>query len=200
MIGVLTLASYGLIGGGSIGNFLFQLENLGVFSYVLPFLMIFAVVYAILSKTSFLGKSNAVNVILSLAVGFMALQFDFVPYFFSEIFPRMGVLLSIILVAIILIGLFFDFRKKGTKVFFGILALIGFIVIVLQSFSEAFPWGGNLFSGSFWWWLEDHLAIVLTIALVIIGVAAVVWPRKGPDAQRKGFKITDFVTDESAES
>ena len=108
--GIMFLASYGISSGGTIGNFLYNLETLGFFSYVLPFLMIFAIVFAILEKIGFLGKNKGINFVLALAVALMALQFQFVSYFFAEIFPRLGVLLSILLVAIILLSLFLDFK------------------------------------------------------------------------------------------
>ncbi|PJE81407.1 hypothetical protein COU58_02910 [Candidatus Pacearchaeota archaeon CG10_big_fil_rev_8_21_14_0_10_32_42] len=172
--GLISLASYGIVGGGTVGNFLYQLETMGVFSYVLPFLMIFALIYAILSKSGFLGKNNAVNVVLSLAVSLMALQFNFVSYFFAEIFPRMGVMLSILLVAIILMSLFLDFNSKGAKWGFGVLAAIGIVVIVLQSFSESFGWGGgSLFDGPFWWMLQDNFAAIAIGVLVVGAIIAI---------------------------
>ncbi len=178
-----TLASYGLVnGGGAVGNLLYQLENMGFFDYVLPFLMIFAIVFAILEKIGFLGDKKAINVILALAVALMALQFQFVSYFFSEIFPRLGVLLSIILVAIILLSLFLDFESPTVKVVIGGLMFIGFIVIVLQSFSSAFPWSGDILNGPFWWWLQDNLSIVIVVAIVVGGFIAMV---KGPSDPAK---------------
>lgn len=36
--------------GGDIGNFLSQLEQMGFFAYALPFLLIFAITFGILSK------------------------------------------------------------------------------------------------------------------------------------------------------
>ena len=72
-------------------------NEMGVFSYVIPFLLIFAVVFAILKKTGMLssrsadGKgddNNGILAIISVAIGLLALQFDFVAEFFSIIFPR----------------------------------------------------------------------------------------------------------------
>ena len=191
------LATYGISSGGAFGNLLYQLENLGFFSYVLPFLMIFAIVFAILEKVQFLGTNKMVNVILSLAVSLMALQFQFVSYFFAEIFPRMGVLLSIILVLIILLGLFFNFKKKGTKLFVGILTFVGFIIILLQSFSDAFPWSADIFNGPVWWWAQNNLGTILTFVLllgVLIGI-----PLAGREKTNKNpkFTLTDFVTDDN---
>ncbi len=56
--GFINLASYGLGSGGTLGNMLFSWEQAGVFSYALPFLLIFAMLFAILEKTSLFGKNN----------------------------------------------------------------------------------------------------------------------------------------------
>ena len=45
----------------TITNILNTWADLGVFAYVLPFLMIFAVVFGILSKTEILGKNKGVR-------------------------------------------------------------------------------------------------------------------------------------------
>jgi len=174
MIGVINLVSYGISSGGAVGNLLYQLETMGVFSYVLPFLMIFALVYAILNKAKFLGNNNAVNVVLSLAVGLMALQFQFVSYFFSEIFPRLGVLLSILLVLIILMSLFVDFNGKAARIGFGLFAGIAGIIIIFQSFSDSFGWGSlDLLNSPFWWGLTDNLPAILVVVLVFGGIIAI---------------------------
>lgn len=171
--GIIALASYGIVGGGAVGNFLYDLETMGVFSYVLPFLMIFAIIYAIISKAKMLGDNTAVNFIISLAVALMALQFQFVSYFFAEIFPRLGVVLSLLLVFMILLGLFVDWTKPGTKWGFGILAGIAGVVILVQSFSDAFGWNGDLFGGSSWWWIQQYSSTIIVVILVlgvIIGI------------------------------
>jgi len=178
--GMITLASYGFFGGSTIGNFLSNLEALGFFNYVLPFLMIFAIVYAILSRSHLIGDKDAINIILSLAVSFMALQFNFVPYFFSEIFPRMGVLLSIILVAIILLSLFWDFKGKNggiAKAIVGILVGIGFVLILVQSFGEAFGFSlssGFPFGGTLGWQIQRNLPLIFMLAFVVVGIGALI--------------------------
>jgi len=58
-------------------------NNMGVFSYVIPFLLIFAVVFAILKKTGILGDDNdGILAIIAVAIGLLSLQFDFVSKFF----------------------------------------------------------------------------------------------------------------------
>jgi len=105
--GGIFLQPYGFY-GGNIGNILSNLQQLGFFSYLLPFLIIFAVVFGILSKVRIFGDNKSIDAIISLAVGLMALQFGIVSSFFAELFPRLGVGLSVILVILILTGLFKD--------------------------------------------------------------------------------------------
>ncbi len=191
---MISLVSYGIGSGGAVGNLLYQLENMGFFSYVLPFLMIFVLIYAILSKAKFLGDNNVINVILSLVVALMALQFNFVSYFFAEIFPRMGVLLSILLVAVILMSLFVDFDSPGAKWGFGILTGIGAIVIVLQSFDDSFGFGfgyGFPFGGNFGWWLEQYLPGILVFVFIVGGIVAVVLSGKKKKKKKKKFVLDD---------
>jgi hypothetical protein len=166
--GLISLASYGLGTGGDIGNALFSLEQMGVFSYLLPFLLIFALVYGILSKTNILGNSKGINVVLALAIGLMALQFNFVSYFFSEIFPRLGVGLAILLVIVVLLSAFVDLQAHPQiKWVFGIVGALITLIIVFQSLGSSFGFGSN-FGFNTWgitYFLQRNLGIILVIGV-----------------------------------
>jgi hypothetical protein len=149
--------------------------------------MIFAITYGILDKTG-IFKQNGINVILSLAVGLMALQMNFVSYFFREIFPRMGIMLSVILVILILLGLFFDFKNKGVKVVLGFIVAIGVIVILVQSF-DIFSWIGYGWgsSGALSYWFERYGSSLIIGILVIAGIFAIV-KKNGGNSGSSGAK------------
>ena len=154
--------------GGTVGNLLSYLEQAGVFSYVLPFLLIFAIVFGILMKIEVFGENKALNAVIAFVIGLLALQFELVPIFFSEIFPRVGVALSILLVLIILLGLFFDSKKN--KVINYLLLAVGVIIFitVLIKTSGYLGW----YSGYWWYahWPEVFGAIVFIIIFgAIIG-------------------------------
>jgi len=91
--------------GYSFGDVLNTWAQMGVFAYVLPFLLIFALVYGILIKTNILGDNKGVNATIALAVGLLALQFDYVSGFYASIFPYAGMGLAVLLVALVLLGL-----------------------------------------------------------------------------------------------
>jgi len=151
-----------------IGLILQQWADLGIFYYVLPGMLVFALVFAILQKAKIFGaddkSSKGINAVIAGAVALMSLQFDAVPVFFQIIFPKVGIGLSIILAAMILVGLFVDFEKSGKRtgaatIFFGIGGII-FIVILLQSLSDYSWWTGS-------WWQENISAIVAGIILIV---------------------------------
>lgn len=150
--------------GGTIGNVLAQWEQMGVFSYVLPFLIIFALVFAILNQIKLFNKNRGVNAVIALAVGFMSLQFDFVPRFFSEVFPRLGVGLAIILIILIMIGMFMDPEKSGLMI---ALMIIGFIIVIVVLINTA---GSLGWMAGYWW--EDNWGTILGIVvfLAIVGM------------------------------
>jgi len=156
-----------VVWGNSIGNILNQWADMGIFAYALPFLLVFALVYGILWKSKLLGENKGVIVVLALTVGLLSLQFDYVTTFFATIFPYAGIGMSVLLVALILMGLFVDPANKGYNIaFFSVGGLIALIVII-SSFVKNEWWG----SGG-WWWSEYWPALIAL--LVIIGLVLLV--------------------------
>ncbi len=149
-----------------IGQVFMQWQQYGVFDYVLPGLLIFALVFGVLSTVQFFRKNRGVDAIIALAVALLSLQFDYVPMFFREIFPRAGVGIAIILVILILTGLFIPWEAKWpVYVMWGVGAIIALVVIAL-SFSS---W---TFIGSYWW--QQYGSAIVIAVIVLIAVIVVV--------------------------
>jgi hypothetical protein len=150
----------------TVTDFLNTLNQGGVFSYVLPFLLIFAVIFAILEKAKILGENRTIMAIVASSIGLLALQFDEVPRFFAIIFPRFGIGLSIFLVLLIMIGFFYnseeDVNKRG---WIGWVVGIGVAVWAISSWDQ---WSGN-FGG---WFSEYIYAIAIIGAIVAIIIVA----------------------------
>jgi hypothetical protein len=163
---IVVLASYTAFEGGLIGDLLNKWAQIGFFSYLLPFLIIFALVFGILTKTDIFKGNKMVDGIIALAVAFMALQFNFVPTFFAEIFPRLGVGLAIILGILIIMGLFLDETSPWIKyIMLGVSVLI-FYFILVQS-AGATGWT----SGAFW---EENWGSILGGVLVVVVMIALI--------------------------
>ena len=190
--GIISLASYGYY-GGTIGSMLSQWEQMGIFSYILPFLLIFALIFGLLVKINIFGSKDkpnrTVDAIIALAVSLMSLQFDFVPRFFAEVFPRLGVGLAILLIAIILLGLFTTQKTWMTYTFFGIAAII-FVVIIIQT-SGAIGWSTSGWLGSIYWPNFLYPIIFIVVIAVVIGSSI---PKKPNQDTSSGFmRVLDQI-------
>lgn len=172
------------VAGTDLVGILNYWADIGVFSYVLPFLLVFAVVYGILAKVHIFGereKNKGVNAVIAIAVGLLSLQWDYVPTFFSAIFPYAGMGISVLLVALILMGLFGGedmFSGEGWQrtVFFIIGA--GIAAIVVLNSLTSFNW----YAG--WRWSQFGPALI-TLA-VLGGLIALVIGGGGGRRQGQG--------------
>ena len=165
--GLILLASAGF-GGSRLGDIFVAWENMGVFDILFPFLTIFALVFAILNAIKIFEKNRAVTAVLAIVVGLMAVRFNIVPEFFAEIFPRLGIALSVILVILILVGLFRDPEKPGLG--YGLIAIGAIItVVVLYNTAGALGWGSTLVWREFLPEIITAIVFVVVIA-VIVGV------------------------------
>jgi len=146
----------------SIGDVLTQWEAAGFFTYIIPFLLIFALVFGILSRMKIFPEKKSISAIIALAVALMALQFPMVSEFFRELFPRLGIGLGIILLLLIAIGMF---MKPDT----GLPYLVGFLVfiVVLVKTFGAVGWA----TGAYW---DDHWPLIIGVVFVLIVISMVV--------------------------
>jgi hypothetical protein len=184
--GVIFLASYGGFSGGALGELFAQWEAAGIFSYMLPFLLIFALVFGLLVKVNIFGtKQNPntwVNSIIALATALMALQFDVVSIFFAEIFPRFGVALSIILVILVLGGLFMP-TNKDSNWFMVALAVVVFVIIGIVVFNStaSLGWGVGGPGLSYVW---SKYGSVIIFAILVIAIIAISMSKKNTNKPR----------------
>jgi hypothetical protein len=148
--------------GTTVTDVLNQWADFGVFAYVLPFLIIFAVVFGILNKTKILGNNKGVQSVIGLAVGLLSLQFDYVTEFFGLVFPYAGIGISVLLVALILMGLVTEENSSVHRWIFLGVGFIIFLVVIINALSDF-----SLISGYGFGELGPHLAI-LVILLVLV--------------------------------
>lgn len=157
-------------------------EQFGIFTYLLPFLLIFALVFGILTMVDMFKNNKAVNAIIAVVVGLMSLQFKIVPQFFAEIFPRLGIGLIVILVVMIVLGIFLPKDAWVTYALFGIGVLV--LIIVLVKTAGAVGWQ----SGQ--WWADNWPGVAGAIFILVL-VAIVVGASGGqpPEFEKSASKV-----------
>ena len=161
-----------------LDGFMRSLDTWGLTDVLLPFLLIFVVIYAILQKTRILGdgKKN-LNVIIALVVGLLVV----VPHvtgrysgyadpvqILNDSLPQVSVVIVAVIFLLILIGVF-----GQEQVFLGVsmpgwIAFFSFAAIVIIFGGSAGWW-----NGTFNYYLESVLgeeAIAIAIMLLVFGL------------------------------
>ena len=138
---------------------------------VLPFLLVFTVMFAVLQKTEILGKGKRqIDAIVAMVVGLIVVAFGYAVHIISLLVPFLAVSLIIILVFMILFGSMFkpgEFgMPKGLMVGIGI--LIGIAVV------SAVIWATGL-----WVYIYDLIlgpdnnAILTNVIIILIFAGAI---------------------------
>jgi len=151
---------------GALGDMFSKWEAAGFFSYLLPFLLLFALVFGILNRIQLFKDNKMIDGIIALSVSLMALQFDFVPNFFSQIFPRLGIGLVIVLCILIVVGLFSDPKSPAVNYVLLGIAVITIGMVIVQS-AGAVGWASGEWWGENWQMVIGALILFVLVAVII---------------------------------
>ncbi|QQG39143.1 MAG: hypothetical protein HYS32_01655 [Candidatus Woesearchaeota archaeon] len=148
----------------------FAWQSSGLFTVVLPFLLVFTLVFAVLQKVKILGEDKRVNVIIAIIVGLLILQSNFAVAAINNFLPNIALVLVVAIMFIVVLGLLFvgdDDKWKGVVGGWStVIAVIGiFWALTFDSFNEIW----NLPP---WLFLSDSAKATL---LVIFTIIVVIW-------------------------
>ncbi len=164
-----------------VGN----LERLGFFDFVLPWLLFFAVVLGILNKTAILGSDKKLNAIIAAAIAFFVVNFTpigGIAAFYSNIFGMSAQVLATLFVFVLFAGvlgykpenLVSEHKTWAYLVIAVLLAVVSFAV-----FSQA---GGGFSSLGL---DNDMVTLILVLAFVLAVIFFAAYPNGGGAAEHK---------------
>ena len=151
--------------------------SLPIFSeIILPFLLVFAIIFAILEKTKILGDDKKqINAIIALAVGLLLLAFEEPRMIIGKLVPFLAVAAVVILIFMLLYGFVGGTKEgglsKGLTITFGIFIAIALVVAVLWVTGAWDKTYTFLTSGD---WANDIWINFIFIAVVVGAIAAVI--------------------------
>lgn len=182
-------------------GFIYWLRDIGVVDVLLPFVLVFTIVFAIMQKTEILGKGKKnINTMIALVMG-LAVVFPHVLGVYPErsdpvkiindALPSVSIVLVAIVMLLLLIGLLGgEIKWLGTSIS-GWIAIICLLIILYIFGRAAGWWMGPLPNWLRWLDNEDTQAII--IILLVFGI--IVWWITKDDSERKSNIVTR-VTDE----
>ena len=176
-------------------NVLTFFESLGLFDVVLPFLLVFTIVFALLEKTKVLGteeiegkrytKKN-LNAIAAFAISFLVVASSRIVEIITTVSANAVVLLFLSVLFLLLVGSFFKegepvYLEGGWKLTFMILMFIGILFIFLGAVKtkEGRSWLDVLGDFSSSGGSNEVLGSVILLVIIVLFIAfAVREPKK----------------------
>jgi len=154
------------------------LNRLGVYDIILPFLLIFTIVFAILEKTMVLGfeeiegtkySKKSLNAIVSFVISFLVVASTNLVRVINEAVANIVLLLIMIIMFLMLVGTMFGSKEvtlenyPGWTKFFMVAVFIGIVVIFLQ----ALGWLEIVFGFLIYYYDVDWVATLILIVIII---------------------------------
>ncbi|MBW2971811.1 hypothetical protein KY359_02130 [Candidatus Woesearchaeota archaeon] len=166
--------------------------RLGIYDVVLPFLLVFTIVFAIMEKTRVFGTEKTsqgeytrknLNAMVAFVMAFLVVASSRLVAVINETMANMVLLLIMSVCFLILIGSFMKETKEGVFLtggwakFFTILMFIGIVVIFMNALGWLEP---------AWNWILQHYdsTVVASILLVAAMVGFVYWIVKEPTPKK----------------
>ncbi|MBW2997514.1 hypothetical protein KY349_04205 [Candidatus Woesearchaeota archaeon] len=192
-------------GGGIFRNIFYRLEYWGLSDVILPFILVFTIVFAIMQRVKPLGseegRNKPFNVVISLVMALAVVIPHVLGYYpadadivniINNALPQVSIVLVAILMVLLIVGLFGGRAEWGGKLS-GWVAFFAFI-IVIYIFGRAAGWFYYLPNWLYWLDNPDTQAMLIVVAIFAI----IIWyitkePKKdnaetGFDKFGKAFK------------
>ncbi len=158
-----------------LGYYFTVWEDYGVFTYILPFLLVFTIIFAVLEKTKIFGAENNkprtnINSVIALVIALIVVVNTRITEIMSNYLTNMALAIIIVMLFLLLFGLFGGSTDGFKGWSLGIFFLISIVVVFIALFSG--PLGLDLpfrFSDTDKAGLFAIIAFVLIIGFVTKG-------------------------------
>jgi len=178
--------------------------EIGIYDVVLPFLLVFTIIFAILEKTKVFGMDEIdgkkytrknLNAITSFVIGFMVIASSRLVEIITDISSQVVILLMLSIFFLLLVGSFYNaedfkdgvFLKKPWNTIFMVIMFIGIITIFLQAIKTK---SGESWLEWFWRFLSIHWSsrAVASIILLLIIIGFMFYIIKGDEKPKSSKK------------
>ena len=172
------------------------LQDFGLFDVVLPFLLIFAIIFAILEKTLILGKESSgepkknLNSIVALVVALLFVSANKAVNIITSALPNIALMIVIAMSFLLMLGIFwkteeFDFKENESKwyIFFSFVMFIALALIFMGAYmvSPGVSLLSKLFSSVSGGAMQEIFIGVAVVGVIIGLIVFITKQTKGDD-------------------
>ena len=174
-----------------------QWESIGVFDVLIPFILIFTIIFAILQKTKILKGVKGVDAIVSMSIAFLAIINPAINGIMRSALEHTTIVIIVVISLMLLLGLIWgEQRPKAWNFIGGIIGFLFFIWILgrVADYYQMYYPGTMIFSSI--WWTNNAPWIVPLIIIIIFAI--IVISSGGEKDENKFEKIWKSLTEKEA--
>jgi len=176
--------------------------KVGLYDVVLPFILVFTIVFAILEKTKVLGTEEVsgskytrknLNAMVAFVISFLVVASSQLVEIITTVSSQIVVLLMLSVLFLLLIGSFFKdgedvFLHGGWRTFFMLIMFIGIVLIFLGAIKND---DGDSWLDIFWNYVSlngqggDAIGSIVLLVLLVLLMVYVMQPKAGEKKEKK---------------
>lgn len=150
-----------------------QWESVGVFDILLPMMLVFALVFAILQRIKILGARKGIDAIVAMVISVFAILNPAVSMLFRVIFEKSAIAISMLLVCFLIAGVIMPKKPGWWQVFGGILG-ISFIIWVITQVADYYEMYFGVSTILSQRWFTDNMSWIIAILFIVIFAVIVI--------------------------
>jgi len=157
----------------------YDLEGSGFYEIALPFILVFAVIFAVLEKVEIFGSNGKkFNVIIGLVAGFLIIRNEIFIEFMNDIIARFSVILIVILAFLIIFGIFGSKAESWSKGVFA-LGIIAALIAGIFVLSERMGYYDITGTSDFEDFYDEYNGIIWIIIFLFVIGGIIIFSGKG---------------------
>ncbi len=165
-------------------------EGIGGFDIVLPFLLIFTIIFALLQKIQIFDKKN-INVLISLIIAFFLVIQKGLVEVIQGFLPRVSMIVLVVFMFLLVLGIFTGGSVLGGK----LTAIAGILSIIAIFWALGYSFGWNVPLSD--WFTQEDVAILIVIGVFVLVIWLIV--KEGGEKKGIGKRVGGFLEDLSKE-
>ena len=147
------------------------LENVGAFDIVLPFLLVFAITFALLQKINLFGKDDndnkgkRISAIVAVVMAFFLVSQTTLVDLIKDFLPRVSMIILVLLMLLLVVGVFVKSSEWGDNLLS--IGVVVSILLVIWAIGAAAGWNVPLIDQI----TEQDIAVLLMVGVFVL----VIW-------------------------
>tara|TARA_Y100000310_G_scaffold322163_1_gene380859 strand:+ start:8353 stop:8931 length:579 start_codon:yes stop_codon:yes gene_type:complete len=157
------------------------LDQVGGFDILLPFILVFTLVFAVLQKIRLFGpKSKNINAVVAVVMALFFLNNTYLIFVLQKFLPNISIVLVVFLMILLLLGIFAGENTFGDTMM-GWAFIASLVAVVFALFSDVFTPGYGPYGGLGGWYYSIDPGTRFMAWLLLIGVIFIMFVMKDED-------------------